>query len=110
LSDSPSNKSRERGENPTPLFDEHLEKGIWSRSTSASDKGLQHNHSLRFACYVLNTVLGGGMSSRLFQEIRENRGLAYSVYSYLPTYIDAGLVSSMQGRAEIPLKKWSASF
>jgi predicted Zn-dependent peptidase len=55
-------------------------------------RGLQHNHSLRFACYVLNTVLGGGMSSRLFQEIRENRGLAYSVYSYLPTYIDAGLV------------------
>ncbi len=55
-------------------------------------KGLQHNHSLRFNSYVLNTILGGGMSSRLFQEIRENRGLAYSVYSYLPTYIDAGLM------------------
>ena len=55
-------------------------------------KGLQYNHSLRFASYVLNTILGGGMSSRLFQEIRENRGLAYSVYSYLPTYIDTGLV------------------
>lgn len=54
--------------------------------------GLHYNHSLRFASYVLNTILGGGMSSRLFQEIRENRGLAYSVYSYLPTYIDAGLV------------------
>jgi predicted Zn-dependent peptidase len=55
-------------------------------------KGLQHNHSLRFNSYVLNTILGGGMSSRLFQEIRENRGLAYSVYSYLPTYLDAGLI------------------
>src|SRR4030043_1387906 len=54
-------------------------------------KGLQYNHSLRFASYLLNTILGGGMSSRLFQEIRENRGLAYSVYSYLPSYIDAGL-------------------
>ncbi|MCX8116368.1 MAG: insulinase family protein [Desulfobacterota bacterium] len=54
--------------------------------------GLHYNHSLRFASYVLNTILGGGMSSRLFQEIRENRGLAYSVYSYLPTYIDTGLV------------------
>jgi predicted Zn-dependent peptidase len=55
-------------------------------------KGLEYNHSLRFASYLLNTVLGGGMSSRLFQEIRENRGLAYSVYSYLPSYIDSGLV------------------
>lgn len=55
-------------------------------------QGLHYNHSLRFASYVLNTILGGGMSSRLFQEIRENRGLAYSVYSYLPTYIDTGLL------------------
>ncbi len=55
-------------------------------------QGLPYNHSLRFSSYVLNTILGGGMSSRLFQEIRENRGLAYSVYSYLPTYIDTGLV------------------
>ncbi len=54
-------------------------------------QGLSYNHSLRFASYILNTILGGGMSSRLFQEIRENRGLAYSVYSYLPTYIDTGL-------------------
>jgi predicted Zn-dependent peptidase len=55
-------------------------------------RGLQYNHSRRFALYILNTILGGGMSSRLFQEIRENRGLAYSVYSYLPTYVDTGLV------------------
>jgi predicted Zn-dependent peptidase len=68
-------------------------------------KGLQHNHSLRFACYVLNTVLGGGMSSRLFQEIRENRGLAYSVYSYLPTYIDAGLVVVYAGTSEESLEE-----
>ena len=39
---------------------------------------------------VLNSVLGGGMSSRLFQEIRERRGLAYSVYSFAPSYSDAG--------------------
>jgi predicted Zn-dependent peptidase len=48
----------------------------------------------------LNTILGGGMSSRLFQEIRENRGLAYSVYSFLPTYIDAGLVVVYAGTSE----------
>jgi len=63
-------------------------------------RGLPYNHSLRFTSYVLNTILGGGMSSRLFQEIRENRGLAYSVYSYLPTYIDTGLVVVYAGTNE----------
>ena len=47
-------------------------------------------HELRFACYILNTVLGGGMSSRLFQNIREKRGLAYSVFSELNLYRDTG--------------------
>ena len=44
----------------------------------------------RFACYILNAILGGGMSSRLFQNIREKQGLAYSVYSELSMYRDAG--------------------
>ncbi|TNU77290.1 insulinase family protein [Miniimonas arenae] len=44
----------------------------------------------RFALSVLNAVLGGGMSSRLFQEIREKRGLAYSVYSFATSYTEAG--------------------
>jgi predicted Zn-dependent peptidase len=68
-------------------------------------KGLQYNHSLRFSSYVLNSILGGGMSSRLFQEIRENRGLAYSVYSYLPTYTDAGLVVVYAGTSEESVKE-----
>ncbi len=42
---------------------------------------------------VLSNVLGGGMSSRLFQEVRERRGLAYSVYSYTPAYSDAGALA-----------------
>jgi predicted Zn-dependent peptidase len=46
----------------------------------------------RFSCAIFNTILGGNMSSRLFQEIRENRGLAYSVYSFLSSYFDAGLL------------------
>ncbi len=46
---------------------------------------------------VLNSVLGGGMSSRLFQEIRERRGLAYSVYSFSPSYSDAGLFGLYAG-------------
>jgi predicted Zn-dependent peptidase len=46
----------------------------------------------RFACAIFNTILGGNMSSRLFQEIRENRGLAYSVYSFLSAYVDTGFL------------------
>ena len=44
----------------------------------------------RFAIGILNAVLGGGMSSRLFQEVREKRGLAYSVYSFVQSYADTG--------------------
>ena len=47
---------------------------------------------LRFASAILSTILGGNMSSRLFQEIREKRGLAYSVYSFLSAYVDTGLM------------------
>jgi predicted Zn-dependent peptidase len=47
-------------------------------------------HEKRFASYILNTLLGGGMSSRLFQNIRERQGLAYSIYSDLSPYRDAG--------------------
>jgi predicted Zn-dependent peptidase len=53
----------------------------------------------RFALGVLNNVLGGGMSSRLFQEIREKRGLAYSVYSYASQYADAGVYAVYAGCA-----------
>ena len=46
---------------------------------------------------VLNSIFGGGMSSRLFQEVREKRGLAYSVYSFAPSYSDAGLFGIYAG-------------
>jgi predicted Zn-dependent peptidase len=48
------------------------------------------NHDDRYSSYVLNTLLGGSMSSRLFQNIREKRGLAYAVFSGLSAYRDAG--------------------
>ena len=53
----------------------------------------------RFALGVLNNALGGGMSSRLFQEIRERRGLAYSVYSYATQYEDSGVFGVYAGCA-----------
>ncbi|MGH8004212.1 MAG: M16 family metallopeptidase, partial [Limisphaerales bacterium] len=46
----------------------------------------------RYACLVLNTILGGGMSSRLFQKVREEKALAYSIYSYQDFYEDAGVL------------------
>ena len=60
----------------------------------------KYSHPSRFAFYILNTILGGGMSSRLFQEIREKRGLAYSVYSYISSYVDAGLFGIYAGVSE----------
>lgn len=52
--------------------------------------GLPRGHDDRHALALLDTVLGGGMSSRLFQEIREKRGLAYSVYSYRSMFAESG--------------------
>jgi len=54
-------------------------------------------HEKRFASYVLNTLLGGGMSSRLFQNIRERQGLAYAIYSDLNPYRDTGCLSIYAG-------------
>jgi predicted Zn-dependent peptidase len=56
-------------------------------------------HQLRFPLYVLNTVLGGGMSSRLFQNIREKQGLAYAVYSELNLFSDTGCLTVYAGTA-----------
>jgi predicted Zn-dependent peptidase len=53
-------------------------------------EGLHRSHEDRHALSVLDTIIGGGMSSRLFQEVREKRGLAYSVYSYRSLFADTG--------------------
>jgi len=59
--------------------------------------GLTAYDDRRATMSVFNSILGGGMSSRLFQEIREKRGLAYSVYSFAPGYSDAGLFGIYAG-------------
>ena len=68
---------------PKELEQVHLCFGAQSSSLSGEE---------RFAEAVFNTILGGNMSSRLFQEIREKRGLAYSVYSYQSAYTDTGAI------------------
>ncbi|HEX6130259.1 MAG TPA: pitrilysin family protein [Actinomycetota bacterium] len=59
--------------------------------------GLARNDPDRFAFMIVNTAIGGGMSSRLFQEVRERRGLAYSVYSYHSQYTEAGAFTAYAG-------------
>ena len=54
-------------------------------------KGISATDPRRHACILMNVVLGGNMSSRLFQEIRERRGLAYAIYSFVSSYSDTGL-------------------
>jgi predicted Zn-dependent peptidase len=59
--------------------------------------GLPRGDADRFAFLIANTALGGGMSSRLFQEIREKRGLAYTAYSFHSQYTETGLFSAYAG-------------
>jgi len=58
------------------------------------------SHQNRYASFVLNTLLGGGMSSRLFQNIREKQGLAYSIFSELNPYRDTGCLAVYAGTAK----------
>lgn len=60
-------------------------------------KGMQYTHDDRFVISALNTVLGNSMSSRLFQEIREQNALAYSIFSYVTSYRDTGLLTVYAG-------------
>lgn len=59
--------------------------------------GLSYLSPKRYALYLLNTILGGGASSRLFQEVREERGWAYSIYSSPSAYLDCGLFTIYAG-------------
>lgn len=60
-------------------------------------RGIPAGHPDRYAAYALNSVLGGSVSSRLFQEVREKRGLAYSIYSFLSGYSDGGTITIYAG-------------
>ena len=91
FSDGAGAKTERNGAKPTPAAGVN----VYKRPTEQAHiiigtEGLHRAHEDRHALAVLDTVLGGGMSSRLFQEVREKRGLAYSVYSYRSLYADAG--------------------
>ena len=62
-----------------------------------STKGLAITDPRRYPFSLLNTIVGGNMSSRLFQEVRERRGLAYSVYSFISSHVDTGMFGFYTG-------------
>lgn len=81
-----------------------METGVFSKKKNLEQlhlclgiSGVSQTDKSRHALYVLNTVLGGSVSSRLFQEVREKRGLVYSIYSYPSFYQDTGLFTIYAG-------------
>jgi predicted Zn-dependent peptidase len=76
---------------PRPSEQVHLLVGLPSCS---------YKSKFRFESYVVNDLLGGGVTSRLYQKIREDKGLVYSVYSYLQSFVDSGLFLTYAGTAE----------
>jgi predicted Zn-dependent peptidase len=87
------------GEHPPTVVPQVIvrTKDIEQSHVCIGTNGYPQHHDDRYVSYILNTVLGGPMSSRLFQNIREKRGLAYSVFSSLSSYRDAGALTIYAG-------------
>jgi len=75
----------------------HLERDLQQLHLSLGARGVHDGHEHRYPLTVLNILLGGGMSSRLFQSVREEAGLAYSVYSVQDVFRDCGMLSIHMG-------------
>ena len=84
---------RPQGGRRVNLCERDLEQTLICMGTRA----LQQDHPDRYAMHLLTTILGGGMSSRLFQEVREKKGLAYSVYAYVIAHADSGALVVYSG-------------
>jgi predicted Zn-dependent peptidase len=95
-------RAGERPPRPRPSFTPATPAAVLRRETEQAHiglavRGLAVDDPDRYALTLLNQVLGGGMSSRLFQEVRERRGLAYSVYSYRASYAETGALALYAG-------------
>jgi len=91
---SPSTPNPRRAQFDAPLGEtdkfRFIEKDVAQANVLLGFQSIRGNDDARYALGIMNTILGGGMSSRLYQAIREERGLAYSTYSYQQGYADAG--------------------
>ncbi|WP_346845180.1 pitrilysin family protein [uncultured Rothia sp.] len=90
-------RTRQRVEIIPGALERSMEKGFEQTNIVMGCPSLIAGDERRFAMSVLNSALGGGMSSRLFQEIREKRGLAYSTFSFSGSYSDAGYFGMYAG-------------
>ncbi len=93
------------GEGNTPIPSHvkgvhHLEKELEQLHLCLGTRALPQNDSRRYEAYILNAILGGSMSSRLFQEVREKQGLAYSIYSYMASHSDSGSLVVYAGTSQ----------
>ncbi len=87
-------KGSEPEKSPPPEYSSKIE--VFNKELSEAHlvlglKGIPQASKERYILFTLNTIFGAGVSSRLFQEIREKRGLAYSIYSYVSSYLDTGM-------------------
>lgn len=82
-----------------------VEKPIQQSHICYGMEGLAIDHPDRFALAVIDTILGGGMSSRLFQDVRERRGLVYSIYSFHSQFQDTGVMGVYAGTTPAQTKK-----
>jgi predicted Zn-dependent peptidase len=98
LDDAPAVSSRRNSPVARPLQTSRVvEDDTEQANIIVGTHGLSRHDERRFALGVLSAALGGGMSSRLFQSIREQRGLAYSVYSFTSAYADTGILGAYAG-------------
>jgi predicted Zn-dependent peptidase len=99
LSGKAEPKTLRRAVRPRPFRtrDVHQDRAFEQVSIILGMQGLTRTDPRRFALGIMNAALGGGSSARLFQEVRERRGLAYSVYSFASRYSDAGTVGVTAG-------------
>lgn len=87
------------GDLPKPVTATHR---LYAKKTEqvhlcVGGRGLERNHEDRFALFILDVALGGGMSSRFFQDLREDRGLVYSTYTYHTSFKETGLFTIYAG-------------
>lgn len=83
---------------PQPHFNVEIHpKDLEQVHVCLNARGLSSTDPRRYVSSLMNTILGGNMSSRLFQQIREQRGLAYSVYSFVSSFADTGMTGAYAG-------------
>ncbi|MGH9358833.1 MAG: M16 family metallopeptidase, partial [Terriglobia bacterium] len=95
-----SRAGRDSAPIPHPVIRHRHKKNLEQVHICLGTPAYPYSHDRRYACYIMNSVLGGGMSSRLFQNVRERRGLAYAVFSGLSSFRDAGCLNIYAGTAK----------